>query len=292
MVYSDLFIIGNGFDLAHGMPTSYGYFRKWLIDNNRLDVIFELQKAYPVRLEDDFLLWSDFERSLGQYDFDKVINWGWDDLYLTEVSIGDQMFHSPDFFLNSSLPDIVNGVFSEWMHSVPVSNRKLYEDINDDAFYICFNYTDTLEALYCIPERLFLHIHGRASKGEHLIVGHNRLIDPFVYSSDGYDVRENNERMQRLLDMNSLCKPFAKIIEQNDFFFEKLGDVKEIYVRGHSCDDIDYPYFRKIKESVLKEALWHFYPFSLNLEADKRRIDLMREEIGINSFVYHYENVD
>ena len=237
-------------------------------------------------------MWSDFEKALGQYNLETVINWGWDDLYLSEVSIGGQIFDSPDFFLNTSLPDIINGAFSKWMQSISVSSRKLYEDIDDDAFYISFNYTDTLEELYHIPERMILHIHGRASKGEHLIVGHNRLIDPYVYSSDAYGVRENNERMQRLLDMNSLCKPFAKIIEQNDSFFDELRDVKEIHVRGHSCDDIDYPYFRKIKESVLKEALWHFYPFYLNLEADRRRIELLRKEIGINSFVYHYENAD
>lgn len=94
-----LFIIGNGFDLAHGMPTNYSDFREWLIKDNRLDVVLELQKAYPVCVNDKYLLWSDFEKALGQYDLETVINWGWDDLYLTEVSIGGQMFDSPDFFL-------------------------------------------------------------------------------------------------------------------------------------------------------------------------------------------------
>lgn len=75
-----LFIIGNGFDLAHGMATRYADFKRWLILNGRIDVIHELQSAFPVQKDNEFLLWSDFENALGLYDLDKVINWSWDDL--------------------------------------------------------------------------------------------------------------------------------------------------------------------------------------------------------------------
>ena len=57
MPYTDFFIIGNGFDRAHGMPTGYGDFRRWLLQNNRFDFIHELQSAYPARIKDDYLLW-------------------------------------------------------------------------------------------------------------------------------------------------------------------------------------------------------------------------------------------
>ena len=50
MPYTDFFIIGNGFDRAHGMPTGYGDFKRWLIENYRFDVIHELTSSFR-RLE-------------------------------------------------------------------------------------------------------------------------------------------------------------------------------------------------------------------------------------------------
>lgn len=65
MSYSDLYIIGNGFDLAHGMPTKYDDFKRWLVENDRIDVIQELQHAFPSTKGGNYLLWSDFETALG-----------------------------------------------------------------------------------------------------------------------------------------------------------------------------------------------------------------------------------
>lgn len=95
MSYSDLFIIGKGFDLAHGMPTKYDDFKRWLIENDRIDIIQELQHAFPGMKGREYLLWSDFETALGQYDIDTVLNWGWDDLYITSSSIGNLKYDRP-----------------------------------------------------------------------------------------------------------------------------------------------------------------------------------------------------
>lgn len=97
------------------MATRYGDFKRWLIENERYDVILELQSAYPAKLGDDFLLWSDFETALSQYDIEKVINWSLEDLLLTEVSIGGQRFDNPQFFLETQLNEIINSVFSAWV---------------------------------------------------------------------------------------------------------------------------------------------------------------------------------
>ena len=128
-----------------------------------------------------------------------------------------------------------------------------------------------------------LHIHGRASRGEKLIVGHNREINPGDYWDDNLDMRENNERMQRLTDMNILCKPVFKLLERNEYFFEGLGNIKDIQIFGHSCEEVDYPYFRKVKESVNTNALWHFNPHS---DDDKVREKKLIEEIGIENYFF------
>lgn len=275
----DLFIIGNGFDRAHWMATGYGDFRKWLVENSRFDVIVELQSAYPTKIKEDYLLWSEFEKALGEYDLDTVINWSWENLYLTEDSVGNMSFNKG--FIDTQLPDIISEAFTKWIRSIQLPTSKVFNNINGNSLFLTFNYTDTLELLYQVPESHVLHIHGRASKGEKLIVGHNRMIDPLEYWDDSIDMRENNERMQRLTDMNNLCKPVYEIMEQNNWFFKGLGFTKDIYVIGHSCEEIDYPYFRKIKETV-PDGIWHFNPFTPD---DRIRISRLVSEIGITNSI-------
>lgn len=275
-----LYIIGNGFDRAHGMATTYSDFRKWLIANNRIDVIYELQSAFPAKTGKDYLLWSEFEKALGKYDINKVINWSWEDLYLTEYSIGGQVIGKPDFFLNTQLPDILSEAFTKWVQNIPIANTPNEENhLELDAYYLTFNYTDTLEVLYGIPEKQILHIHGRASRNDRLIVGHNREINPCDYWDDKLDMRENNERMQRLIDMNDLRKPYYEIMTHNDIFFHNLIHVQDIHIKGHSCAEVDYPYFRKIKDSVDIRAIWHFAPHSVD---DRPRMQKLIELIGID----------
>lgn len=282
MPYTDFFIIGNGFDRAHGMPTGYGDFKRWLIENYRLDVIHELQSAYPIQKGDDYLLWCDFEKALGEYDFDTVINRSWENLYLTEVSLGNQLLGGG--LIATQLPEIIDEAFSKWVRSIQMPTERVYDNITKSSIYLSFNYTDTLEQLYEIPDRHVLHIHGRASKGDKLIVGHNRMINPADFWDDNIEMRENNERMQRLTDMNTLCKPVYEIIERNEWFFKRLNSVKDIHIIGHSCETVDYPYFRKVKESVQINSLWHFNPHS---DDDKVKEKKLIEEIGIENYIFN-----
>lgn len=132
-----LYIIGNGFDQAHKMLTGYREFRRWLVENNCFDVILELQSAYPAKIEDDYLLWSQFEKALGEYDLDTVINWSWENLYLTEDSSGNQL--SNNTFIDTHLQDIIDEVFSKWVKSIRIATKRVYDEIPLDAFYLTFN---------------------------------------------------------------------------------------------------------------------------------------------------------
>lgn len=280
MINTTLYIIGNGFDRAHGMATMYCDFKQWLIQNGRIDVIQELQSAFPTKNDNDFLLWSDFEKALGLYDIDIVTNWNWEDLYLTECSLGGQVFKTPNFTLNTQLLDILNDAFTKWIRSIPPAKTKTDYHLEKGAYYLSFNYTDTLETLYCIPQRNILHIHGQASLNEKLIVGHNLEINPSNYWDDNLDMRTNNERIQRLMDMNDLRKPYLEIIKNNNYFFQKLNHVRDIHIIGHSCAEVDYPYFQKIKETVEIGAIWHFTPYNDN---DIYRIQKLMNKLGIKS---------
>ncbi len=61
-------VIGNGFDLAHGMETSWGDFNKWLKSSDHSDLIYFLEEY--VGIETD--LWKDFEKALGEYSVNDI----------------------------------------------------------------------------------------------------------------------------------------------------------------------------------------------------------------------------
>ena len=200
---------------------------------------------------------------------------------MTVDSLENQLFNNG--FIDTSLPDLISEVLTKWMCSIPVPSTKLEDVFIRDAVYLTFNYTETLEHLYQIPEQQILHIHGRISEGDKLIVGHNRHINPADYWDDNNDMRENNECMQRLTDMNTLRKPVYELIERNEKFFEGLGSIEDIFIKGHSCDEVDYPYFVKVNESVACSAKWHFNPYKVD---DIHRIETLIYKIGISNYIF------
>ncbi len=85
---ANLFIIGNGFDLANNLKTSYDDFRTFLLDNyvhvkrthslkvpqlrkNTLDVTINEAAAFIYRVisQTEGLLWRDVEHTLGEIDY-------------------------------------------------------------------------------------------------------------------------------------------------------------------------------------------------------------------------------
>ncbi|MDD2482438.1 MAG: AbiH family protein, partial [Lutispora sp.] len=63
---TSLFIIGNGFDLMHGVPSSYYNFRDSMGRHNELRNALEMY----IKKED---LWADFEESLAQLDDEAML---------------------------------------------------------------------------------------------------------------------------------------------------------------------------------------------------------------------------
>lgn len=63
-----LYILGNGFDIAHGFNTKYQDFRKYLIDKGRNDIL----GLFP-----DEEMWSNFEYNvcaIDHYVFQGLVN--------------------------------------------------------------------------------------------------------------------------------------------------------------------------------------------------------------------------
>ena len=130
-----LYIIGNGFDLYHGLPTSYKCFncfmcREYPEDHERIGRFFDSK--------DITMLWSNFEKKLGEPDVLSLLDW-----YISKWVNKEEQDVDNDFDeLNMDL----NGYFQEWVKQIKMScsNSKRLR-LDDKAYFINFNYTCTLE---------------------------------------------------------------------------------------------------------------------------------------------------
>lgn len=275
-----LYIIGNGFDRMHNMPTCYKHFFYWLVENSRFDIILEMQRVFKEKSAGEYILWSDFETALGQYDIECAANWDIPSLYVVDEFAEEHQITVRESSLDVSLSLIVNKVFRQWVQSILVATERIVS-FQKDALFLSFNYTDTLETLYGIVPENVLHIHGRVSKGEDLIVGHRNYMDSLSVIKEGVCFRENNERIQHICDMNELYKPEETLITRHQDFWLRLKDVDNVIVLGHSCNDVDSLYFEKVVSSVKSAANWLFY---YHTSEDKKRVQQLAQRLGIKEF--------
>jgi UDP-2,3-diacylglucosamine pyrophosphatase LpxH len=197
-----LYIIGNGFDLFHGIRSNYFAFRDYVKKNNKKlyhDVLFFF---------DCIDLWGDFEANLASLSRDKIMQQV--DLMLeinmTTYDEDDDNFSYADYFssieLGTEVIERVTGelmsCFRKWIGMLDPGNRKLEtcERLLDrNASYINFNYTEFLESLYGISKEQILYIHGdRRDKKKKLILGHGKTSEQIF--DEWYDVHKSDKRFQ------------------------------------------------------------------------------------------------
>lgn len=267
-----LYIIGNGFDLHHGINSSYKNYLVWLIAN-RKDIYDLILKYYPDAVDKEW--WNEFEFNLGfpdtqevKYEIDNSSYYG----QPSEDEIEEMRSISWDrgawdiHVTLGLLIDQIKSSFCDWISSLESANssKKLNLDLSN-AIFLNFNYTKTLECLYEVEEKNILYIHGCMGSEHELIIGHGEdlpsieeTIDPspsFVEIDD--DEVENlrdpiteNTYKAAIDEFYNLRKDVEAIMSENYSFFENLNDISQIFILGHSFSSIDQPYFDKIIKSI------------------------------------------
>lgn len=109
--------------------------------------------------------------------------------------------------------------FNEWIESIDISNAKAKFSLSTKARYLTFNYTETLERLYNIPQQNILHVHGSRLRHDEYIIGHNMHRD----LNDAYKTETELDFIQdtwseRIKWMNKLVKDTNGIIQNNQVF--------------------------------------------------------------------------
>lgn len=249
-----LYIIGNGFDLWHGMPTSLWQFKEF-VEVHDSGLLKAVQNYLPA--DED---WSDLELALAGIDVDSIVQDN--EYFMTSYGAedwSDSGHHDFQYEVSrvvETLSKELRSRLGEWIRQVPVPTPATAEarlhSIDPTSLFLTFNYTSTLEQLYFIPERHILHIHGRAeSPDSDLVLGHawNPLERPSL------NMRPDIEDIDtRLMEANSILDNFFsatfkhsdRLLQEHRPFFERLTDLEEVCVLGHSLSTVDELYLRSI----------------------------------------------
>ncbi|WP_312355752.1 bacteriophage abortive infection AbiH family protein [Aminipila sp.] len=272
VIYKRLIIVGNGFDLFHGINSRYYDFQNFVYENASRDFIDSIEKYIPP--ED---LWYQFEEALGHLDCeelrdnhsDSLVSYGadnWSDAYHHEY----QYFVDADLAFAKDIPQYLN----KWIDDIDTDvDRRLNNFyLSPNSLYLSFNYTDTLEHVYGIARNQILYIHGKAGENSNLIAGHgNKSLfqkndipdnlseeeyEEFMSNMDFGDVRENEAEDIIKGYFRTTYKDVERLISLNEGFFCSLGCIQEVFVLGHSLSDVDMPYFYTIKNIVPFNCQW------------------------------------
>ena len=253
---SILYIIGNGFDLAHGIKSSYCDFREWLVHNKNnlvsmMDIFFSNKRD----------IWSSIEQALGEYNEESILDYCRPDEefdYDHSLSASARVEDSPMAIFLPVLEEFRNA-FRDWVNSIEISGVEKVYKLNTDSRYLSFNYTDTLETEYGIAQNQVTHIHGSRLNDDEYIIGHNNNRDPSsVWDDDGLTF-EQQAYENIIVWMNEFTKQYNRNIANHSSFFNSLYDIKQIVVIGHSMSKIDWPYFEEIIKNIGKDIPWTVY---------------------------------
>ena len=181
--------------------------------------------------------------------------------------------------------------FADWICQVliptPATVRKLLRTVDPNARFLNFNYTQTLQKLYSVPESRVLHIHSRADRGDDdLVLGHARNPKTRRSLNDRPDVAEIDTRLMEannILDryFSKTFKSSARLLEEHHPFFERLDGVEEIRILGHSLSEVDSVYFHRLLAIPgLSSARWQL---ACRSKDDKRRKSERLQELGVEA---------
>lgn len=254
-----LYIIGNGFDIFHGVKSKYSDFKDY-VEKNDNDLFEALEEYF-----DTDELWSDFEETLADIDTDKIVDDASDFLVSYEAdNWSDASHHDYQYEVQRAINVVTVALrenFTKWILSLDIPNS-IKLKLSSSSTFLTFNYTDTLERNYKISPLQIVYIHNKAiSESSVLILGHSRqptTDNSFDNETDWEDqdvrVMEGNQILDKYFE--ETYKDTDTIIKENQPFFNKLINIEEIFVLGHSISPVDIKYFQVVFNKVQKNAIW------------------------------------
>ncbi len=173
MQNNKLLVIGNGFDLALGLKTSYPDFMEWLKNVHYMDDAY-LYKFLRSKLDQQ--RWIDIENELRQYSlsFSEI-----GEMNIKLSNQNEQMYNS----LRNEHKTLCKNLCEylkiqvdkkDWLETSRKNNsiRQLLKKVNGVPLYVInFNYTQTIFKIESFPIKSMKQIHGSLDNGENIVFG-------------------------------------------------------------------------------------------------------------------------
>ena len=289
----NLFIIGNGFDLAHKMKTRFNDFRDYLYFNypEEMDDILYVPEPGTGQHGEDlldeaevagfiaYLLntvapddksshlrhdWSQIEELLGELDlkecFDCVepqYDKEGDRNYFWEKEVADSICANMGLAITQ-----ITDLLSEWIRGVEIAKSpiKQFQEIIDPKkdLFLTFNYTLTLEKTYGCAKANVCHIHGTVTddfyQDEKLILGHCGSVNYLCDKNVPYEMEDGLQEIYEELRKNT-----TEQMHLHADFFDKIKNtnIEKIYSFGFSFSTVDLPYLQRVCTLIdTKQISW------------------------------------
>lgn len=306
-----LFIIGNGFDIAHGIPTKYSDFRKFIISKypdalEYRDEVIHLEDCEDIYVDEfaaEILLstmdkvcgenWNNFEEALAQIDFSNKLPRF---VYEEDETDEEDRNKAKNYLLYMDMltsafikcSNLWQDFFRLWVKGVEQEIETEKFEINPalkelmskpDSQFFTFNYTKTLQILY--GAKKVIHIHNRC--GQKLIFGHGEK--DVMYGELG---GKSQIRSSFLDDMvMAFKKDTVTPMKKYNSFFKRLdSSVDKIYSYGFSYSKIDSIYIKEIIKRISPKATWYFTEFDAQ---DKERLRIKKIKLRRYGFKGTFE---
>lgn len=295
---SSLYIIGNGFDLQHGLHTSYWDYRCFLCENYPHTLCnFE---SFPTINNDKKELWSDVEKGL-EINYEAIISACRDICYCSDTKSYN---YAGCELLYQWIMDFTGKHFIEWLSSQDCEVRKKF-NIPLDGVYVTFNYTDTLERVYGIVDKRVFHIHGQLSKID--LVTNPLIRNEIQFGTPNQNAENVHKSLESLYkehdtyqlilknvigQISRYVKHASKDIDSNisklQMFLSRF-EIDNVVIIGHSLNGIDQPYYDKVLIPLLRDKTWAIFCYNkdaetkANLFAKKNQLNIEVKEYGKNN---------
>lgn len=248
-----LVILGNGFDLHHGLKTSFSDFRSYLIKSKNeeysklaKDVDFILRHLDSNSSSNNELLWNDIENIFGlglQSNSKRIIN---------EIEVFPTITKLTKLFYNY-LKTISN-------ENITVRNGKIENELLSTNALLTFNYTKTYNQYIDNGSINTFHIHGNLSNNNLPIIGYFYSGATKLSSTD-FSARYGGKAFH---------KP-ALAFKQNEIDFEKrldsftkpiLKSIDEVVIIGYSFGKSDFHIFDILNKILIPPVNQDYIPSS------------------------------
>lgn len=316
-------IIGNGFDINQGIPTSYAHFYEYYLQLIPAENESEVVKQFQVRLFNELVehttdKWSDMEKGLGvetmQYssadDFETVYM----HVYSHLMEYIDYAYRFSDVAkFDNPEKTLYQDLMKPWLHLVPSDIEqveKSFKRVNDvHVGILSFNYTDTFDRISDLQKRVNGVLGMEPAMTYHydgcIHIHHALNTHDIILGVDNTDQIANKELAKEESIRNILVKPqtnqsLGTLVDRQ--CKEVIANSNIISIHGVSLGETDTTWWKEMGKRIKNDldVKFLYFPFEREIaqvaEIQKPTLRtkykrLLMDALGIDRSNYkNYEN--